>query len=472
LFRRFSELQESLVRELSQTSFIKAVKKIFHIKQAKYLRFAIKYFPKPYVGKNMNYGLSLERVTRFISHLKEIGIKKLIDGRCIYVVFLDGRYIVKTSNADIAYLNHDKTFQVTVDLVQQLTVLLEEKIEVIDYFRSIGLPGGGKIAHVKRFIAHEGVRRGTNSDYHIPVNRSLGFYSEDQSCYNRHLADYGGAKPYYCLLKVYAESISENNGNVSLSVFHPYYGYEELLDCSQFDKTRFHHSYKINLRKYTLDEICSIEIHLHFDSFFGASTVVPYYDIFFYDMYKGYGPEDDYKFKSFNCDCLKTKDFFSFSANARMLSCYYDVMAEKGFYFCRPIMAILPVHWSVLYESQNLSSLGFVEVGQCSECENSLKIARLRCGHTICNFCFKKKYHNNPLVVECSCHFPIIVNHSQPARLDIDEYYNDDYGHVLCILSRNEEDYRAKFRGSSLAWYRGNRALFLVVDGEELIYSL
>jgi len=282
LFRRFSERIESLVRAVLEMPFIKAVKKVFQIKQAKYLRFAIKYFSKPFLRPQIDYGKSLERVSRFIFHLKDVGIKKLIDGKCLYVSLLDGQYGIRVASPEKAYANHDRSFKVTVELVQQLTMIIGEKIEVFDYFRSIGLPGGGKVAHVKKYIAHEGVRRGTSSDYNIPIVRSMSFYSEDRACYERHHAFYGCSKPIFCTLKVIAQSMSENNGMVLLSLYDPVYKREELLNSFHFNKTRYYHTFKINLKDKSLEDLCRLEIHLHFDEFYGASMVVPYFDIFFF----------------------------------------------------------------------------------------------------------------------------------------------------------------------------------------------
>jgi len=474
LFRRFSERRESLVRELSKLPFIKAVKKVFKIKQAKYLRYAIKYFPNPYQGVNFDYGTSLERITKFIFHLKTIGIRKVLDGRCMYVTIVDNVQKIKLSTCDVASLNHSRDFKVDVDFVQQLIVLLGEKIEVLDYFSRIGLNGGGKyVGHTKRYNMHCGIRRGTNSFYYVPLMRALSFYMTDFNCYNEHLTRFGGCLPLFLTIKVVAESISDNNGNVRVSLFDIHYPDEYFIDCSAFTKKRYYHIYKINLRGYSVAKFARSYIKIHFDPFDGASYISPQLDVFFYDPARNVPGENYTEFSDLTCSCEKI-DPLIFKANTLMLSSFYDVMGENGFSFCRPFPAIIPQRWREDYEMQNLSYLGSPDRCICCVCKTYRDCARLVCGHSMCNACFKKRFHRNMLLFECDCGQPLSMSLDQPERLTLDQYFNDAFGVVSQILREKEKNFVERFRGKSLLFYleRGKKQLIVIVDGVEVVYSL
>jgi len=140
LLRRFDLRRPLFFRLLEEgKSFGKCVRLAFEIKQAKYVRAAIKYFPNPIVP-SVSIGEQFFRMIRRFSMLKEIGVQKYVDRQCFY--FDKERRILDIAHYDVAFQRHDKNFLVKPDFVRRYVQLTNSPSDLESFYNSYGLLGG------------------------------------------------------------------------------------------------------------------------------------------------------------------------------------------------------------------------------------------------------------------------------------------------------------------------------------------
>jgi len=388
LYRRFDERYASFLFSLqSGVSFGKSVRDTFGIKQSKYVRLAINYFPTP-VSPVKFLGDSIKRVIRVIDGLK-IGIKKnFVSGLCFFVVLVDGKYRVREGTVLLADKNHQRNFTSSTEMILDLIRLMCLDIRVEDYYRLSGLIGGS-VTYLHGFTMNSVVGYGEWPNNRTNLVFGGDFRVREFECVTKILKrnfKYRGI--YQLFIRLNCKSIDVDNGEVG---FTYYRNGEDPQEMSVIFSQR------------SIHKVWMIDAGLGSDESFLLFHHNPFRGSFKYTITRIEAfsdvPETEVV-EYLECDhsppsieLMNRVESVHFEPSYSWL--YYNVLQKNGFIGPRPYEAHMSPRQNVLYFS-----------GLCESCEGCYKPGRfkciscmefwtytcmLKCGHVICQTCMDQR---------------------------------------------------------------------------------
>jgi len=296
LFRRFDERKDFVSILMNFFSFGYSVKKALWISQPKYVSYAVKYYPYPF-NKSSSSSDDAYLVMRSLNHLRRIGIRKLLDGRCIYVIFDGEEYLVK-SNIDyrIAERSHTREFVITDGFIKSLIAELGFSEIVYKFYSQLGLVGGSRVPYrILPVCGVAGIGRNFIASTRLVVGKN--YQKHVYPCIEKH---YNNKFPSVIGLKVFVEFclVKKEMGQYMVIVEDEKKGEVVYLKKKCFNGQSFSHSLTVNLEKWVgnHDLICRV-IANDFD---GAVRCEFKHKVAFFDSstYSGY----DF-FHDNQCEC-------------------------------------------------------------------------------------------------------------------------------------------------------------------------
>jgi len=384
LYRRFDERYASFLFSLqSGVSFGKSVRNTFGIKQSKYVRLAINYFPTP-VAQVKCLGDSIKRVIRVLDGLK-IDIKKnFITGLCFFVVFEEGKYHVKEGSVEVALKRHEKTFLTTSEMIIDVIRLMNLDIRIQDYSRLSGLIGGS-ITYLHGFTMNSMVGYGEWPCISTKLPFGQDIRVQEFECIKKVLQrnfKYRGI--YQLFIRLICKSMDKDNGEVSFTYFRN--GTEPQIMSAIFSERSLHKVWMID------GGLGSDESFINFshDPFRGSFK----YTITRVEAFSDVPVTDVVEF--FPCDHSKPPIAFvnkviSLGLDPSHKWLYYNVLQKNGFIGPRPYDSHLSPRQNDMYFSGVCESCEGVYVKGKHKCVSCMEIwtytCTLKCGHIMCQQC-------------------------------------------------------------------------------------